>query len=114
VRGADFVFDAVGVDAALEGADLVLTGEGQLDAQSVRGKVVGALARRAHSRGVPTVALVGVMGPGANGALDEGLSAIFSICDGPMTEEYSVANAAPLLERTAEHVARVWKAKFRG
>ncbi len=57
--GARRVADLVGLDDALDGAGLVLTGEGRLDATSTRGKVVGEVLRRAGARGVPVRAVVG-------------------------------------------------------
>ncbi|MEU2347727.1 glycerate kinase [Modestobacter sp. NPDC049651] len=62
VSGADAVAEAAGLDAALAGADLVLTGEGQFDAQSLRGKVVGRLVERARDAGVPVVVVAGRLG----------------------------------------------------
>ena len=77
--GIDAVLDVTGFDRQLEGADLVITGEGRIDAQSTHGKVVGGVARRAHARGVPVFAIVGDVGDDAYGAYDAGVSAIFSI-----------------------------------
>lgn len=59
VAGAPFVLDAVGFDAALAHADLVVTGEGRLDAQTLAGKAVGEVARRAGAAGRPCDAIVG-------------------------------------------------------
>ncbi len=67
VPGVDLVADALGLDAALARADLVLTGEGRLDAQSFEGKVVGGVADRARRAGVPWGAVVGVADPVAAG-----------------------------------------------
>ena len=78
-RGIEVVLDVVGFDALLADADLVLTGEGRIDAQSTHGKVVGGVARRAKARGVPVFAIVGDVADDAYGAYDAGVSAIFSI-----------------------------------
>ena len=60
--GIDAVLDAVGFDRALEQADLVLTGEGKLDRQSLRyGKAPVGIARRCAARGVPVIALAGTL-----------------------------------------------------
>lgn len=59
VSGADAVLDAVGFDERLSGVDLVVTGEGRLDAQTAQGKLVAVVAQRAARRGVPVVAVVG-------------------------------------------------------
>lgn len=62
--GVDLVIEAHRLADTIGSADLVVTGEGRLDGQSLMGKVVGAIARMAHSTGVPCVALVGALGPG--------------------------------------------------
>jgi glycerate kinase len=105
--GIDRVLDAVRFDERAKRADLVLTGEGRLDAQSARGKVVDGVARRSAALGVPCVALVGSAGEGASTLLARGLTAYFSICSGPMTESEARKNAATLLEGLAERVLRV-------
>ena len=64
VSGFDVVADAVGLDAALSGADLVVTGEGRLDAASFHGKVVGSVWARARAFGIPVLTIVGRCDPG--------------------------------------------------
>lgn len=65
--GIDLVLDAAGFDAAVADADLVLTGEGQLDAQSACGKVPAGVARRAKAlRSIPVIAIGGAIGEGAD------------------------------------------------
>ncbi len=59
VRGVDMVLDAVGFDKLIEGADLVVTGEGRIDSQTVKGKVVTGVVERAKKAGVPVVAIGG-------------------------------------------------------
>jgi glycerate kinase len=61
VSGAGLVCDLIGLDAALTGADLVITGEGSLDGQTLRGKAPAEVAARARAAGVPCVALAGVV-----------------------------------------------------
>ncbi len=106
--GALLVAEAVGLPSALTGADLVITGEGRVDGQSAGGKVVSAVAALARGRGVPCVALAG----GVAGPLDElhalGLTAAFSLADGPRTLEELKANAAPLLAAVAEQAVRLF------
>ncbi len=70
VSGFDFVADEVALDEHLEGADLVITAEGFLDAQSFEGKVVGGVAALAHSLGVPAVAVVGQVFDDAGDRID--------------------------------------------
>ncbi len=77
--GIETVLDAVDFDTIVRGADLVLSGEGKIDAQSLRGKVVIGVARRAKKANVPLVAIVGDIGEDIQGVYEEGVHAIFSI-----------------------------------
>lgn len=77
--GIETVLDTVGFDTLLDGADLVISGEGKIDGQSLRGKVVIGVARRAKKADVPVIAIVGDIGDNIEPAYDEGVSGIFSI-----------------------------------
>lgn len=74
--GIETVLDTVRFDELVQGADYVITGEGRLDYQSLRGKVVIGVARRARRHGVPVIAVVGSLGEGYEGAYDEGVGMI--------------------------------------
>ncbi|WP_130812492.1 glycerate kinase [Olsenella sp. Marseille-P4559] len=76
VRGIDWVLDVVGLDQALLGADLCVTGEGHADAQSAHGKVVSGVASHCKRAGVPCVAVVGGMDSGALGLVDLGVDVL--------------------------------------
>ncbi|CAK7072167.1 MAG: Glycerate 3-kinase [Desulfovibrio sp.] len=78
VPGIDLVLDAAGFDEKICGANMIITGEGMLDGQSMEGKVPVGVARRAKKEGIPVVALVGDIGPGYARAYGEGITAIFS------------------------------------
>jgi glycerate kinase len=71
VPGARLVLDEVGFDRALVGADLCITAEGRIDGQTLRGKVVSAVAQRCHTAGVTCVAVGGVVDAEAAAALAE-------------------------------------------
>jgi glycerate kinase len=77
--GIDTVLDTAHFDSLVNGADIVFTGEGKIDTQSLRGKVVIGVARRAKKHGVPVISIVGDIGDNIEAAYDEGISAIFSI-----------------------------------
>ena len=77
--GIETVLDTVHFSSLLSDADYVYTGEGRIDGQSLRGKVVIGVAREAKKKGVKVVAFVGDIAEGAEGAYEEGVSAIFSI-----------------------------------
>jgi glycerate kinase len=76
--GIETVLDTVNFDRLLPGTDLVLTGEGKLDSQSLRGKVVIGVARRAKKQGIPVIAVVGDIGDDIDGVYAEGVRAVFS------------------------------------
>ncbi|MBE7003588.1 MAG: glycerate kinase [Ruminococcaceae bacterium] len=77
--GIEAVLDTVDFDAQLNGAELVITGEGRIDSQSVHGKVISGIARRTQPKNIPLVAIVGCVGDGAEEAYDLGVTAIFGI-----------------------------------
>lgn len=104
--GIDYVLDATRFDERLTRCDLVLTGEGRIDAQSARGKVLSGVCRRSKEAGVPVVALTGAIGPGAAGLLDQGLTACFSICNAPMSEQEARGRAFELLSSLTFNVVR--------
>lgn len=100
--GIDIVLEAVDLSGRIEGADVVFTGEGRVDAQSSFGKVAAGVARAAREKRVPVILLAGEVADGAREMLGIGVSAIFSIAKGPSTEEAMKRNAAALLENAAE------------
>lgn len=77
--GIEVILDTVEFDRLAEGADLIISGEGMMDTQSLRGKVVIGAARRAKRLGIPLVAVVGDIGEGIEQAYQEGVSGVFSI-----------------------------------
>ncbi len=77
--GIETVLNTVGFNDLIQGADLVFSGEGKIDFQSLRGKVVIGVARRTRQFGIPLVAIVGDIGDNIEGAYDEGITGIFSI-----------------------------------
>lgn len=109
--GIDFVLDALDFDAALAGADLVITGEGHADCQSVMGKVVSGVLRRAREGGVPVILLCGGYDD-AEALCAAGLTAVYSIVPGPvaLARAMEPAFASRQLCLTAMQVARTWSA----
>jgi glycerate kinase len=77
--GINVILDTVGFDTLAKDADLIFTGEGKLDTQSLRGKVVVGVARRAKKLRVPVVAVVGDIGDSIDPVYEMGVSAVFSI-----------------------------------
>jgi glycerate kinase len=106
-QGIDTVLDATGFDAALADVDLVLTGEGKLDAQTSAGKAVAGVVRRAHAAGVPVAAVVGSVEGGTTASV-MGFAAIETLCDKSIGVDNAMRQAASLLaERTAQLLTRM-------
>ena len=104
--GIEAVLDLTDFDRLAADAYLVITGEGQLDSQSLRGKVVVGVARRARALGVPVVALVGSSETDIAAAYDAGVTAVFPINPAPTTLSEALAHARTRLAFTAENVLR--------
>mgnify|MGYP001304186054 CR=1 FL=1 len=104
VSGADLVLDVVGIDAALDGADLCITGEGSLDSQSLDGKAPVRVARRARAFGVPVVCLCGRTALGPRETREAGFAAAFTIGSGDPSADWAASTARDLA-RTAAMVA---------
>ncbi len=79
VSGIDVVLDTVGFDELAADADMIFTGEGRLDSQSLRGKVISGIGRRAKTAGVPAVVIAGGILDGIDEIYDNGIAAAFSI-----------------------------------
>ncbi len=104
--GVDIVLDAVDLDAHLEGADLVITGEGQIDHSTIFNKAPVGVAERAKKRGIPVIAIVGGLGEGYRETHQKGIDAAFPLVSGPMPLDDAIANASDLLAGIAEEVMR--------
>jgi glycerate 2-kinase len=89
------------------GADLILTGEGRIDGQTIYGKTVAGVAAAAQKLKIPVIALAGSIGPDAHKVLDIGVSAYLSINPGPITLEQAIRTAREYLADTAEQVIRI-------
>lgn len=105
--GVEAILDTVGFDERLKHADVVITGEGRIDGQSVYGKVPMGVAKRAIKYGKPTLAIVGSIGPGSESLYEHGLSSILSIVNGPMSLENSMDKAYDLTVEAAERGFRI-------
>lgn len=77
--GIETVLNMTRFDELIRDADLVISGEGKIDGQSLRGKVVIGVGRRTRKQGIPLIAVVGDIGDDVSAAYDEGVSGIFSI-----------------------------------
>ena len=105
--GVDIVMAQLRLAERMPGCDLVITGEGRLDAQSVMGKTVSGVGQLARKLGVPVVALAGSIGPDAFRALNV-IDAYLCILDGPMSLSHAMDGTASMLRATAANLARIW------
>ena len=108
--GAEVVADLIGLDAALHGANWVITGEGRTDAQTLLGKTPLIVARRSAAMGVPATLISGGIDRAALPELSCHFAGCFSVTDGPMTLEDCIANAARLLADRSEQTGRLYAA----
>ena len=88
-RGIDGILDAAGFEEKLDGADLVMTGEGRFDPQSAGGKAVSGIAARASSAGVPVAVICGSADPRAR---VPGVTYVFAVVNGDITKEMSISD----------------------
>lgn len=102
--GIELLLDSAGFDTLVDGADLVITGEGRLDGQSVSGKVPVGVAKRAKKKGVRCIALCGCLGEGAERTLEHGISAYYAATDGTKSIEELKLSCFDDLSALAERV----------
>ena len=105
--GIELVLAHSGFAQALAGADLVITGEGQMDEQTIHGKGPIGVARLALERNVPTVALVGGLAVHDAHLHAAGMQAVLSLTPRPMSLAEALADAPQLLERAALRLGRI-------
>jgi glycerate kinase len=105
--GIDIVLDAVRLRHHLQYADLVITGEGRLDPQTVHGKAPAGVARLARSLGIPCIALCGSLAPRAHQHLPPGLLAAFSALEEPMDDTTLKKRAAAMLTASAHQLGNL-------
>ena len=107
LSGIDMVCEVVNFDDHVQGADLVITGEGRADRSTIFNKAPVGVARRAMAKGVPTLLLAGSLGPGHRELYSHGIAAMVCIADGPMSFRQSLGRTADLLEAAAERAIRL-------
>lgn len=103
--GVELVAHALGLDALIAQADLVITGEGRIDSQSLRGKTPVGVARLAQRHGIPVIAIAGSLGNGAAQLSAHGIAAMFAVVPGACSVEQALADAATNVRAAARNVA---------
>ncbi len=105
--GAQIVFEAVDLEERIRQADLVITAEGQIDAQTAYGKSVGAVAEIAKRYDLPVLAFAGSLGANYQVVYKLGVDAVTALPSSPMTLAYAMENAARLISDAAERACRL-------
>jgi glycerate kinase len=106
--GVEVVAELGGLAVAIQGAQLVITGEGRMDAQTLHGKTPMGVAKIAQAAGVPVIAIAGSLGAGYQALYKTGIVAAFSLVSGPMTLEQACADTEQLLKDRAQDILRLW------
>lgn len=112
--GIELIKEILNFEARLADADLVITGEGQVDRQTSFGKAPLGVARSAKRLEKPVICFAGAIGPGAEEVHAQGIDALVPIVPGPMALEEALARAEELLEEAAARTARLLKAAWKG
>jgi glycerate kinase len=120
VPGFSLIAEVMGLEEKIAASDLVLTGEGRIDGQSLHGKGPVGLARMAKRQGVPVVAFTGAVGEDVKTLEAEGFAAVLPIVDGPIPPEEAMQRGGELLEqsvirffRGAAAISHLWFADGR-
>lgn len=110
-RGVDIVMEAAKLSDIIAGADLVITGEGKIDGQTIFGKTPIGVAKTAKKHGVPVIGIAGNVAGDSDAVHEYGIDAIFSIVPGAVSLQEAFLHADKFVERTARNIAAVWQLK---
>lgn len=112
--GVDIVTRAVGLEAQLMDADLVITGEGRIDSQTPHGKTPIGVARLAKRHGKPVIGIAGCLSADVDVVHAHGIDAVFSVVVRPCTLAEALAEAAGNVERAARNIAATLRIQLQG
>ena len=109
MSGLELIVERTQLEKQLDGADLVLTGEGRIDGQSVFGKVPVGIGRLARSHNIPVIAFAGSIGSGIENLEKEGILEIMPIISGPMELQEALLDGESLLYEAAKRLMNILK-----
>ena len=110
--GVEIVAEFTGLAQLIENADLVITGEGKLDEQTLQGKTLAGIAALAQQHNVPVIAIAGTLGNNYQALYNKGITAAFSLCNGPMSLQEAMQNASCLLQDRSRDIMQVFLASL--
>lgn len=108
-KGIDVILDTINFDELVSKADIVFTGEGKFDSQSLHGKVVMGVANRSQKYKTPVIVVTGAIGENIQEAYNKGITAIFSINKEPMEFSKSALKSKENMVLTMENILRLLK-----
>lgn len=110
--GIDIILELMNFEKKLENVDLVITGEGMLDGQSINGKTPIGVARKAKEKGIAVIAIAGTLGIGVEKVLDYGIDAYYSIINKPSELDLIIKESPKLIQSLSEQIIRtIYRAK---
>ncbi len=102
--GIGLVLDTLNMEEYLKKADVVITGEGKIDQQTLYGKTIAGIAKMAKRHQVPVIVITGKIGDAIGGIYENGVTAVFSIVDQPMELEQAITDAPRLIQNCTKAV----------
>ena len=111
--GIDLVLEAVQLNSQLHDADLVITGEGRIDSQTIYGKTPMGVAKLAKQFNLPVIAVAGSLGDNHQAVYGCGIDAVFAATPGAITLKQAFADAQENVENLAENIAQMWSLKLK-
>ena len=109
--GIELVLEAVQFKQYMKDTDLVLTGEGKIDEQTIYGKTPMGVARIAKQFDIPVIGIAGSLGKNHQAVYDCGIDAVFAAIPGAISLQQAFAEANDNIENLAENIAQVWSLK---
>ena len=109
VNGIGLILDTIGIEDYIKNADLVITGEGKIDEQTLYGKTIAGIAKMAKRNHVPVIVLTGKIGDRIEGLYEIGVSAIFAIANQPMSLSTAIKDTPKLLQECTSNIIRTIK-----
>lgn len=109
-KGIDLVFSAVHLAERMQGAQLVLTAEGQIDFQTRFGKAPAGVAGVARTQNIPCIAIAGGIGSGIETLHEAGVTAVFTLCPGPVALSVAMEKGAEFIAAATEQIMRLFLA----
>lgn len=106
--GIQIVLEANKIDKYLQQVDLVITGEGKIDSQTIKGKTPVGVARKAKEYNLPVIAIAGSVDDDAVIVFEAGIDSVFSIIQKPISLEDAINNTAKWIQTTSEQIMKVY------